>query len=192
MKQFIQMSTAAISAMLFAGVANSAVIPVEATFKSNTKLDSNTTFANFLFDLNETTSSGYKFNSATDSFEWASLTFKLSDSGNPNNNKESYAIKFYLNTVYETPGLVDVLNRGSFPLFALTDANLAAFNESGKLWGSVVRTAGEFTFNEVVLNASVNRDEGTGSAGEVPEPLSIALMGVGLAGLAASRRKKKA
>lgn len=190
MKQFFKMGFATL-ALACAGLANAAMIPVSTTFNSSAKLDASNTKSDFSFNLNLLSVGDFTFKAGFDTIDSASLTFNLTDFGNPDpsKNTESYKINFYLNEVYNSGGLFDIIeNSNKIQNISVLNNDLLSFSNSGILTGSVVRTGGDFMLQSVVLNAKVLRGL-EGSSNEVPEPLSATLFGIGLVGLLAARRK---
>ncbi|MFC0254200.1 PEP-CTERM sorting domain-containing protein [Massilia consociata] len=86
-------------------------------------------------------------------------------------------------------GIINIPNDGENYPFSITNTtSLTNFSDTGLLSLRISTTSGSFQFVSANLKANVN--VGEGSSSEVPEPLSVALLGIGVAGIAASRRRK--
>lgn len=74
--------------------------------------------------------------------------------------------------------------------FTLDTQALADLAYDGKISVTVTSTEGDFYFDKATLAANVTKGPaGGGSSTSVPEPGSVALLGLGLMGFVASRRK---
>jgi len=76
---------------------------------------------------------------------------------------------------------------GSYYNIALNAASLADLNADGKISFTITGTSGDFYFAGSTL--TVNAAD---AAGDVPEPMSLGLLAIGMLGLGAARRRRAA
>jgi len=120
----------------------------------------------------------------------AYLSYTLKDTGNDKDGVEAYTVKISGSDLAWQTGS-DVPNGVNSPFsFELKGSGFDALNTTGMLTMSITATSGSFQF--VSASLSGNYTEGVVAPGskDVPEPFSVALVGIGLAGLAAARRKQ--
>jgi hypothetical protein len=182
MKQFIKLM-AAVVVLAGSTLANAAVIksPLTQTITpSSPFLVTTTNSFTHTFDFTGV-SDGYV--PGTDTIEEAWLSVLLNDDG----GSETY--KFLLNT----HTFVSDTNTPSSELYnrlSITGTPLANLNGSGQLKLTISASEGSFKVVSSTLDATMART--VADPVQVPEPLSVALFGLGLAGMAAARRQYKA
>lgn len=129
----------------------------------------------------------------TDTVTAANLSIKLTDD---NGNEEYQFVVGAGQTISYTQanGLWKVANNdsnGTTQLITLSATSITDLNTDGLLSVTVksLNNGDNFFFASSILSATVTKGEVTDPAGEVPEPTTVALVGLGLLGFAASRRK---
>lgn len=189
MKRFVQTSFAVV-ALALSSIANAGVITTtyQAQGASHT-IDANSPFT-VNFDL---TQAPYNYRTSFDTVTSAELVFSFKDTGadnrrNPNN--EDFAIRIGSDLIGSSGGIINIPNSGrDYGPFIIQGGLLDALSASGKLSLVISATSGSFRFVSSRLTANVELGDEVLPPGPVPEPLSVALLGIGLAGIAAARRK---
>ncbi|KFC61912.1 PEP-CTERM sorting domain-containing protein [Massilia sp. LC238] len=192
MKQFVK-SALATAAFVFTSVACAAPITTTIDTTFTHQGGSNTIDVNSFYDVNfNLTLTPYLYRPSIDTVTSAELLFRFKDTGpdNKNNpNNENFTIKIGSDLLGSSGGIINIVNNGAdFPFSITNTTSLTNFSDTGLLSLRISTTSGSFQFVSANLKANVN--VGEGSSSEVPEPLAVALLGIGVAGIAASRRRK--
>lgn len=178
MKHFVKFAVAVIS--LISSVASAGVITSTYTNTGASDVIDTTTPYSFLFDL---TPLGYR--AGLDTIGSASLMFSLKDTGPASN--ETFTFSVGLNNLVIGTGS-GVPNSGAdYGAFSITNAPLFSLSDTGQIGVKITANSGSFRFVSSTLTADVTLGQETPSP--IPEPLTLALMGIGLAGIATARRK---
>ena len=189
MKSITKMFASLLATIAMAS-ASAAPTTITATFTptGGAKLVNTTTPYDFTFDI------GSVFHYGSDVLNSGSITFNLSD---PNQGQEQlkFVFAFSVNNVngvqVYTLNNNNSVNNGNgidAKIIQLNSQSIADFAADGKLAIRLAATDGDYTFNNAVFDGLI--EQGIGANGTVPEPFSLALMGIGFAGFAVARRRK--
>ncbi|MGZ8288481.1 MAG: PEP-CTERM sorting domain-containing protein [Telluria sp.] len=113
----------------------------------------------------------------------------------PNKNSESANVTIGIGNQFFTPGTNNDVNNGNGNETRI-DVNLNNTSLDDLMFdgllGVIMSTnnGGDYTFLRSTLNFEMGAAAVPGNGVQVPEPLTLGLMGIGLAGLAAARRRK--
>ncbi|MGJ7913993.1 PEP-CTERM sorting domain-containing protein [Massilia sp. LXY-6] len=183
MKQFTKIATA-IAAFALSGMANAGLISVTYTGQGASSVIDSTHPYTVNFDLTQGTN---PYRPLIDTVGSADVKFSFKDTGAASN--ESFAINIGSVLIGSSNGVIDIPRNGTnYGPFSITGVSLSDLSTSGKLSLVISAPVGDFNFVSSTLDANVT--VGTVPT-KVPEPLSVALLGIGFAGLAVSRRKAR-
>lgn len=181
MKQFSKFITASVL-LAFSGLAHANLITV--TDKYEVKQTVTTTSSvTFQHDF---TNDGYI--PMFDIIESATLEFTLQDNGNGKNQggPETFTLKINHDgsTLYSGANIPN--GTTTFSDLKILGDPLASLSATGKLWFTLAAKTGDFEFMSSTLAAQYKAGV---KEVDVPEPFSVALVGIGLAAIGAARRK---
>lgn len=180
MKQFAQLIAAA-AAFAFSGCANATLI-TDSTTNTAPITVTTATPLHFLHDFTDT---GYV--GGFDSISSAELKVSLKDLGGANQGgSETFTLKIDHDGSILLFGSNVSNGVTSYANLSIVNAPLAELSANGKLWFTLSAGSGEFQFVSSTLNAEYTKGV---KPVDVPEPFSVALVGIGLAAIGAARRK---
>ena len=121
------------------------------------------------------------FNSATDTLSGGTLSLYLYDNtgDEPGQQAEKFDIDFDLQSA-NNQNIISPFNQ-----FSVTSTSLA----NGSLAVTINGQNGDFWFDKSILNASGTRRDTPPDVTTAPEPASLLLLGLGLSGIVARRRR---
>lgn len=136
----------------------------------------------FLHDFTDT---GYQ--AGFDSIESATLTFFLKDNGKDQGGSETFTLRFTDSgtTLYSGANVPNANTQ--YGGVAIVGPDLQSLSANGKLWFTLSAVSGDFVFVSSSLEAQYKQGV---TPVDVPEPFSVALVGIGLAAIGAARRRK--
>lgn len=180
MKQFKKFAAAALL-LASSAFANAAIISYDLTDFSPAgvvEVKKNNPFT-YTFDFN----GDFDFIKGSDTINAAWLNVELSDNG----GSETFSFLLDSKTFVEDKNFTATRSYINLPL---TTSLLSTLNKNGSLAFSIGTTAGDGSFNVVSSSLHVQVEREIANPAEVPEPMSVALLGLGLAGIASARRRK--
>lgn len=180
MKHFTKLFTASLL-LAFSGFAHANLITM--TDEYNVKQTVST--ARSVMFLHDFTDEDYE--AGFDTIVSASLELSLQDKGNNEGGAETYTLKFTHDGVTLISGANLPNGKTTLPAVQIDGDPLALLGSTGQLWFTLAAQSGDFEFFSSKLTATYR--EGVKPV-DVPEPFSVALVGIGLAAIGAARRRK--
>ncbi|MBQ5942886.1 MULTISPECIES: PEP-CTERM sorting domain-containing protein [unclassified Massilia] len=181
-------TAAAIFAASAAASASPIITDIDSTYNAGNQTIAAGGSASWTFDF---TLAPYNFVTVRDSISWAELTLKLKDVGGSNQGGlETFSFLVGPGNVLVGSGSNVPNGETPYGPYEITGSSLTSLSDTGQLLVTVKSNTGtSFNWHSATLKATYVRGEDPVDPGQVPEPLSVALFGLGLAGIAAVRRK---
>jgi hypothetical protein len=186
MKTAIKLALSAAALVIANSASATAIMDTYAPTGRSPVIDSGTSFTHE-FDIR---SGNNLFEPNFDKLVNAYLSYTLKDTGNDNDGVEVYTVKISGSDLAWQTGS-DVRNGVNPPFsFELSGSGFDVLNTTGKLTMTIAATRGSFQFDSASLRGEYTEGVVSPGSKDVPEPFSVALVGIGLAGLAMARRKQ--